>query len=39
MGNIYNDLKEGHGVEEIMKILDKIFQSDEATQAYHAFKE
>ena len=34
-----NDLKKDDGTEEIMKILGKIFQGDETTRAYHAFKD
>ena len=34
-----NDLKKDDGVDEIIRILDEIFQSDETTRAYHAFKE
>ena len=29
----------GNGVEEIIKILDEIFQIEVAARAYHAFKE
>ena len=31
-----NDLKKDDGVEEILRILDEIFQT---TRAYHAFKD
>ena len=34
-----NDLKKDNGVEEIIRILDEIFQNDETTRAYHAFKD
>ena len=34
-----NDLKKDDGVEEIIRILDEIFQNNETTQVYHAFKE
>ena len=34
-----NDLKKDDGVEEIIRILDEIFQGDETTRAYHAFKD
>ena len=34
-----NDLKIDDGIEEIIKILYEIFQNDETTQAYRAFKE
>ena len=34
-----DDLKKNNGVEEIIRILDEIFQSDETARAYHAFKE
>ena len=33
------DLKKDDGVEEILRIWDEIFQSDETTQVYHAFKD
>ena len=39
MGISMNDLKKDDGVEEIIRILDEIFQSDERTRAYHAFKD
>ena len=32
-------LMKGNGVEEIIKILDEIFQIEEAARAYHAFKD
>ena len=32
-------LMKGNGVEEIIKILDEIFQTEEAARAYHAFKD
>ena len=38
-GILINDLKKDNGVEEIMRILDEIFQSNETKQAYHAFRE
>ena len=34
-----NDLNKDDGVGEIIRILDEIFQSDETTGAYHAFKD
>ena len=34
-----NDLKKDDGVEEIIRILDKIPERDEVIQACHAFKE
>ena len=34
-----NDLKKDDGVEEIRRILDEIFQSDEKARAYHSFKD
>ena len=34
-----NDLKKDDGVEEIIRILDEIFQGDETTRPYHAFKD
>ena len=33
-----NDLRKDDGVEESIRILDELFQSDETTLAYHAFK-
>ena len=38
-GNVYQGLNKDDGVEEIIRILDEIFQSDETARAYHAFKE
>ena len=37
-GNIYQQSKD-NGAEEIIRILDEIFQCDETTQAYHEFKD
>ena len=34
-----NDLKKYDGVEEIIRILEEIFQSGETTLAYHPFKD
>ena len=34
-----NDLKKNGGLEEIIKILHKIFWSHETKQAYHGFKD
>ena len=34
-----NDLKKYDGVEEIIRILEEIFQSGETTRAYHPFKD
>ena len=34
-----NDLKKDDGVGEIIRILDEIFQCNETTRAYHAFKD
>ena len=34
-----NDLQKDDGADEIMKILDKIFQGDETTQAHPAVKD
>ena len=33
------ELAEDDGIEKIIETLDKVFQSDESTRAYHAFKE
>ena len=38
-GNVYQGLNKDDGVEEIIRILDEIFQSDETSRAYHAFKD
>ena len=34
-----NDLKKDNDLEEIIRMLDEIFQIDETTRAYHAFKD
>ena len=34
-----NDLKNDDGVEEIIRIIDEIFQSDETKRTYRAFKD
>ena len=39
MGISINDPKKDDDVEEIIRILNEIFQSDETTRAYHAFKD
>ena len=38
-GIYINDLKKYDGVEEIIRILEEIFQSGEKTRTYHPFKD